>query len=75
LLTAGTSVDSAVWWFITMERSCQVQLLAKAAGTVVHIDADQAKKTHDYVGNEFAGWIMFQPLWEKITREQPDLFD
>jgi ribulose-5-phosphate 4-epimerase/fuculose-1-phosphate aldolase len=75
LLTAGTSVDSAVWWFITMERSCQVQMVAKAAGQVVHIDADQAQKTHDYVGNEFAGWIMFQPLWEKITREQPDLFD
>src|SRR4051795_11367126 len=38
LLTGGTSVDSAVWWFITMERSCQVQLVAKAAGKVVQID-------------------------------------
>jgi ribulose-5-phosphate 4-epimerase/fuculose-1-phosphate aldolase len=75
LLTAGTSVDSAVWWFITMERSCQVQLLAKAAGKVVHIDLDQAKKTHDYVGSELAGWISFQPLYAKITQEQPDLLD
>jgi ribulose-5-phosphate 4-epimerase/fuculose-1-phosphate aldolase len=75
LLTVGTTVDSAVWWFITMERSCQVQLVAKAAGKVVHIDADQAQKTHDYVGNEFAGWFSFQPLWAKITREQPDLLD
>jgi ribulose-5-phosphate 4-epimerase/fuculose-1-phosphate aldolase len=75
LLTAGTSVDSAVWWFITMERSCQVQLLAKAAGKVVHIDLDQAKKTHDVVGSELAGWLSFQPLYEKIVREQPDLLD
>ncbi len=75
LLTAGTSVDSAVWWFITMERSCQVQLLAKAAGTVVHIDLDQAKQTHDYVGSELAGWISFQPLYTKIVKEQPDLLD
>ena len=75
LLTGGSSVDSAVWWFITMERSCQVQLVAKAAGKVVHIDADQAQKTHDYVGSEIAGWFSFQPLWEKITREQPDLLD
>jgi ribulose-5-phosphate 4-epimerase/fuculose-1-phosphate aldolase len=75
LLTAGTSVDSAVWWFITMERSCQVQLLAKAAGKVVHIDLDQAKKTHDVVGSELAGWFSFQPLYEKIVREQPDLLD
>jgi ribulose-5-phosphate 4-epimerase/fuculose-1-phosphate aldolase len=75
LLTAGTSVDSAVWWFITMERSCQVQLLAKAAGNVVHIDLDQAKKTHDYVGSELAGWISFQPLYAKIVQEQPDLLN
>jgi hypothetical protein len=58
-----------------MERSCQVQLVAKAAGKVVHIDLDQAKKTHDYVGSELAGWFSFQPLYEKISREQPDLFD
>jgi ribulose-5-phosphate 4-epimerase/fuculose-1-phosphate aldolase len=75
LLTVGTSVDACVFWFISMERSCQVQLVAKAAGDVVHIDAAQAKQTHDYVGSEFAGWFSFQPLWAKITREQPDLFD
>ena len=75
LLTVGTSVDSCVFWFITMERSCQVQLAAKAAGQVVHIDPDQAKKTHDFVGSELAGWFSFQPLWAKITKEQPDLFD
>src|SRR3982751_1103395 len=63
LLTVGTSVDSAVFWFITMERSCQVQLLAKAAGTVVHIDPQMAQQTHDYVGSEVAGWFSFQPLW------------
>jgi ribulose-5-phosphate 4-epimerase/fuculose-1-phosphate aldolase len=75
LLTVGQTVDSAVWWFITMERSCQVQLVAKAAGKVVHIDADQAHKTHKVVGSELAGWFSFQPLWAKITREQPDLLD
>ena len=39
LLTVGqTSVDEAAWWFITMERTCQAQLLAEAAGTPVLID-------------------------------------
>ncbi|HTW20556.1 MAG TPA: class II aldolase/adducin family protein [Mycobacteriales bacterium] len=75
LLTVGETVDSAVFWFASMERCCQAQLLAKAAGEVVHIDPEQAKQTHDYVGSEFAGWFSFQPLWAKITREQPDLFD
>ena len=31
LITVGGTVDEAVWWFITMERSCQVQLIAEAA--------------------------------------------
>ena len=75
LLTVGTTVDSAAWWFITMERSCQVQLLAMAAGPRVRIDPEQAQKTHDYVGSEFAGWLSFQPLYDKIVREQPDVLD
>ena len=33
LFTVGQSVDEAAWWFITMERTCQAQLLAEAAGT------------------------------------------
>ena len=45
LLTVGHSVDAAAWWFITMERTCQAQLLAEAAGTPVLIDPDMARTT------------------------------
>jgi len=75
LLTVGHSVDAAVWSFITMERSCQAQLLAEAAGTPVLIDADTARKTHGQVGSPAGCYMSFQPLWDMITREQPDLFD
>jgi ribulose-5-phosphate 4-epimerase/fuculose-1-phosphate aldolase len=75
LLTVGTSVDSAVWWFVTMERSCQAQLLAMAAGDPVLIGPEQAKLTAGQVGSEIAGWLSFQPLFDKIAREQPDLLD
>src|SRR3954463_7278241 len=75
LLTVGTTADAAVWWFVTMERSCQAQLRAMAAGPRVLIDADQAGKTHQQVGSEAAGWISFQPLYDRIVREQPDLLD
>jgi ribulose-5-phosphate 4-epimerase/fuculose-1-phosphate aldolase len=75
LLTVGDSVDAAAWWFVTMERSCQVQLLAKAAGRVVHISEENAKLTHDQIGNDLAGWVNYQPLYEQISREQPDLFE
>jgi ribulose-5-phosphate 4-epimerase/fuculose-1-phosphate aldolase len=75
LLTVGHSVDAAVWSFITMERSCQAQLLSEAAGTPVLIDADMARKTYGQVGTPMASHVSFQPLWDMITREQPDLFD
>jgi ribulose-5-phosphate 4-epimerase/fuculose-1-phosphate aldolase len=75
LLTVGHSVDEAAWWFITMERSCQAQLLAEAAGTPVHIDEGNARLTSTQVGGHLAGWFSFQPLYAKITRDQPDLFD
>jgi ribulose-5-phosphate 4-epimerase/fuculose-1-phosphate aldolase len=75
LLTVGHSVDEAVWWFITMERSCQAQLTAEAAGTPVLIDADMARLTASQVGSHVAGYFSFQPLYDKIVREQPDLLD
>jgi ribulose-5-phosphate 4-epimerase/fuculose-1-phosphate aldolase len=75
LLTVGHSVDEAAWWFVTMERSCQAQLLAEAAGKPVHIDKDQAALTATQVGGHLAGWFSFQPMYAKITKDQPDLFD
>ena len=75
LLTVGQTVDEAVWWFITMDRSCQAQLLAEAAGKPVCIEHQNALTTRSQVGSSFAGWFQFQPLWAKITREEPDLFE
>jgi ribulose-5-phosphate 4-epimerase/fuculose-1-phosphate aldolase len=73
LLTVGHSVDEAAWWFITMERTCQAQLLAEAAGTPVKISPEQAELTATQVGSHVAGWFSFQPMYEWILREQPDL--
>jgi len=75
LLTCGETVDAAAWWFITMERTCQAQLLAEAAGTPVLIDREQAEKTAGQVGSPLAGWFSFQPLYNWITSIQPDLLD
>src|SRR5689334_21420803 len=75
LLTVGHSVDAAVWTFITMERSCQAQLLAEAAGTPVLIAPDMARKTYQQVGSPAACHVSFAPLWDMITREQPDLLE
>ena len=74
-LTVGHSVDEAVWWFITMERTCHAQLMAEAAGTPVLIDPEYATLTQTQVGSHIAGWFSFQPLYDRVTREQPDLLD
>jgi ribulose-5-phosphate 4-epimerase/fuculose-1-phosphate aldolase len=75
LLTVGHTVDEAAWWFITMERSCQAQLLAEAAGKPIRIDDANANLTKEQIGGHLSGWLQFQPLWSRIAREQPDLFD
>lgn len=75
LLTVGETVDAAAWWYITMERTCQAQLMAEAAGTVQLIGPEHAATTYKTVGTPLAGWFSFKPLYDVITAEQPDLFD
>jgi ribulose-5-phosphate 4-epimerase/fuculose-1-phosphate aldolase len=75
LLTVGNTVDEAAWWYITMERTCQAQLMAEAAGKPILISDEVARKTHANVGSPAAGVFSFKPLYEVITTEQPDLFN
>ncbi|MFJ7967336.1 class II aldolase/adducin family protein [Streptomyces sp. NPDC096324] len=75
LLTVGQSVAAAAWWFITMERSCQAQLLAMAAGTPHEIDRETAELVRSQIGGPLAGWFQFRPLWDQIIASSPDLFD
>jgi len=75
LLTVGHTVDEAAWWFITMDRSCQAQLLAEAVGKPVKIDHASAVATRETVGSHLAGWFQFQPMLSRIIREEPDLLE
>lgn len=73
--TVGQTVDEAAWWFITMERTCQAQLLAEAAGTPNLIKPEDARYTREQTASPYVGWLSFQPMWDEITRTEPDLFD
>lgn len=75
LLTVGETVEEAAWWFITMDRSCQAQLMAEAAGEPVKIDPANAAATREQVGTHFAGWFQFQPLFARVVREEPELLE
>ncbi|MGI9345184.1 MAG: class II aldolase/adducin family protein [Gammaproteobacteria bacterium] len=76
LLTTGKSVDEAVWRFISMDKCCKSQLLAEATGhKPISIPHDIAIKTRETVGSELACWASFQPLYDMIAEQQPDLFE
>lgn len=75
LLTVGASVDAAAWWFITMERSCQAQILAESVGKPILIEHDSALQAYSHRGTAQAGWLSFQPLYQKIVQSEPELLD
>jgi ribulose-5-phosphate 4-epimerase/fuculose-1-phosphate aldolase len=80
MLTVGTTVDSAAWWFLTLERTSQSQLMAYSAGAGAgikprHIGHDEAVQTRGQLGFELAGWFQFQPIFERISKDSPDIFD
>ncbi|MDZ7959231.1 MAG: class II aldolase/adducin family protein [Aulosira sp. DedQUE10] len=74
-LTVGRTVDEAAWWYISFERSAQAQLLAEAAGKPISIDHEIATLTHSQVGTHAGGWFSFQPLYNRIVLEEPDLLE
>jgi ribulose-5-phosphate 4-epimerase/fuculose-1-phosphate aldolase len=74
-LTVGSTVDEAAWFYIAMDRSCQSQLMAEAAGKPIPIAHEAAVVARKQVGNPRVAWFQYQPLWDLIVREQPDLLD
>jgi ribulose-5-phosphate 4-epimerase/fuculose-1-phosphate aldolase len=75
LLTVGPSVESAVWRYIAMENAAHAQLLAEAAGKPKLIPHDVAKHTAGQMNHGSAGFYSFQPYFDVVSREEPDLFD
>lgn len=61
LLTVGATVDSAVGFFLLMERSAEIQVKARDARP---IGAAAARRVHDEF-DEAAGWQVFQ--WAQRT--------
>jgi ribulose-5-phosphate 4-epimerase/fuculose-1-phosphate aldolase len=77
LLTASRhSIDDAAFWFIALERCCQVQLLVEASGVKPQILSEKnAAYSREHVGNDFIGWLHFQTLYEQIAAQQSDMFE
>ncbi|RWA11022.1 hypothetical protein EKO27_g4102 [Xylaria grammica] len=80
ILTVGRSVDEAAFWFLSLERTCQAQLLADAAAAggykKILIDDDEAAFTSTQVGGPEKGWLAFQPYYdEQLAKTKGDFLN
>ncbi|KAI1396710.1 arad-like aldolase/epimerase [Hypoxylon fuscum] len=80
LLTVGNTVDEAAFWFLSLERTCQAQLLADAASVAgykkILIDDDEAEYTSLQVGGPEKGWLAFQPYYdEQLAKTKGDFLN
>ncbi|MEO9224201.1 MAG: class II aldolase/adducin family protein [Acidimicrobiales bacterium] len=75
LITVGQSVDEALFWFVTMERTCEAELLAMSAGEPKSIPDEVATGVYKNVGSPIAGWFSAQPLFDWILAQEPDCLE
>ena len=73
LLTVGASVAEAAWWFISMERSCEVQLKAMAAGKPIDIDAEVARGVAAYIGGPRSAIASFGSLRSTVAASDEEI--
>lgn len=74
LLTVGQTVDEAVFWFVSMDKCCQAQLLAEAAAgsrgeKPLVIDEEDAVYTYNTIGLVEAGYFSAKPLFDVVHKE------
>ncbi|MCO1660601.1 class II aldolase/adducin family protein [Pseudonocardia humida] len=75
IITVGASIEEAAYWFVSFDRSAQVQLLAEAAGTPAYLDDEQARIAHAQFGSPRLARFSFEVLWDDIVHAQPDLLE
>jgi ribulose-5-phosphate 4-epimerase/fuculose-1-phosphate aldolase len=73
IFTTGQSIDEAAWWFVLMDRCCEAQLMADAAGKPTHWQVEDARWLASVLGSPTFGWLSFQTLWDDIIASDPDL--
>jgi len=70
LITVGKTIDSAAFWFISLDKTCHAQLLADAASAGSGhrkklISDEEAEFSYAQVGTEEKGWLAFQPYYDE----------
>ncbi|KAJ4993188.1 L-fuculose-phosphate aldolase [Stagonosporopsis vannaccii] len=70
ILTVGQSVDEAAFWFLSLDKTCQAQLLIQAAsggGIKPKVISDEeAAESYKQVGTPEKGWLAFQGYYDEV---------
>jgi ribulose-5-phosphate 4-epimerase/fuculose-1-phosphate aldolase len=71
ILTVGKTVDEAAFWFLSLDKTCQAQLLVDAASTGSGhkpkiIGDKEATETYKQVGTPEKGWLAFQSYYDEV---------
>jgi ribulose-5-phosphate 4-epimerase/fuculose-1-phosphate aldolase len=72
LFSTGQSVDEAAWRFISLDKACQVQLLAQAAGEPELWPDEMSRALKGALGSPEFAWLSFQTLWDELIDEGTD---
>ncbi len=75
VITVGSSVDEAAYWFVSFDRCAQIQLLADAAGGARELPAGEAEIAHRQFGSPKMGHLGFQTLFDDIVHAEPELLE
>ncbi len=73
LLSVGTTIDEACYWFLAFDRCCQAQLMIDAAtpfhGMRNEIDEKTARESASMIGSRSRGWLHFQPYYSNMLNK------
>ena len=72
LLTVGSTVDECVWWYLSMEKCCKVELLINNKSPNAIKNEAAVKQAYSIIGSKYAGWFQFQGIYRRIIKEYPD---
>lgn len=75
LITVGSTIDEAAYWFISFDRCAGVQMQARAAGVLHTMSDEQADAARKGFGDPKLAWYSFQVLYDHIAHLQPDFLD
>jgi ribulose-5-phosphate 4-epimerase/fuculose-1-phosphate aldolase len=74
LLSVGTTIDEAAYYFCAFDRCCKSQLMIEAAapfngGIPREIDHETAVFTEKRTGTRYMGWLHFQPYYTNMLKK------